>query len=69
MTRQCQRQFLALNAAAVVADFEQLRAARGKLHGDVGGTGIETVFEQLFERRGRPLDHFAGSDLIDQQIG
>jgi hypothetical protein len=30
---------------------------------------VERVLEQLLERRGRALDHLAGGDLIDQQIG
>ena len=29
--------------------------------------GVERVLDQLLDRRGRPLDHFAGGDAVDQQ--
>ena len=31
--------------------------------------GVEAVLEELLQRRGRPLDDFAGGDLVDQLIG
>ena len=50
------------HARAIIADFDELRSARGELYRDVGRAGIETVFEQFFQCRGGSFDHFTGGN-------
>jgi hypothetical protein len=69
MPRDRERQILALDARAVVGHPQPLDAAARDVDVDLRRAGIETVLEQLLQRRSRPLDDFAGSDLIDQEIG
>src|SRR5205823_14586455 len=38
-------------------------------HGDAARVRVEAVLEQLLEHRRGPLDHLAGGDLADQEIG
>jgi hypothetical protein len=69
MPGQRQRQFFRRDAAAVVGDPDQLDAAFLQIDANLGRTRIQTVFQQLLQRRRRPLDHLAGGDLRDQQVG
>ena len=57
---------LLVHAAAVVDDANELAAAF--LDGDVDArrAGVERVLDQLLHRRGRPLDHLAGGDAVDE---
>jgi hypothetical protein len=64
--RQRQRQFLAADTAAVIAHPDALLAALLDIHLDAAGAGIEAVFQQFLDHRGRPLDDLTGSDLVDQ---
>ena len=41
-------------------------AAVAQRHIDARGAGVDGVFDQLLHRRGRPLDHLAGGDAVDQ---
>ncbi len=66
---QCQRQLVAGDAAAVVNDANQLDAAFLELDLEGRAAGVEGIFQQFLEYRGRPIDDFAGSDLADQAIG
>ncbi|MCY1259446.1 hypothetical protein D9M68_187560 [compost metagenome] len=66
MARQGQRQVVGGNAAAIVAHPQQLHAALLHFDVDAPGTGIQAVFQQFLDHRGRPLDHFAGGDLVGQ---
>ena len=36
---------------------------------DAFGAGIQRVFDQFLDHRGRPLDDLAGGNLVDQGIG
>ena len=36
---------------------------------DAARAGIERVLDQFLHRRGRPLDHLAGGDAVDDQLG
>ena len=63
---QRQRQLAGRDAAAVVADADQVDAAAFQGHVDVAGAGIEGVFQQLLDDRGRSLDDLAGGDLVGQ---
>ena len=52
------------DAGAVVADLDQLDAPRLDGNGDLGRTGVDGIFHQLFDHRGRTLHHFARSDQL-----
>ena len=69
MTRQGQRHLLRCDAASIVSDSDALDAALFQPYGDVGGTGVERVFEQLFDHGRGTFHHFAGGDLGDQLVG
>ena len=64
-----QRQFVPVDAATVVAHPDQLRPARSYVDMDIVGAGVETVFDELLDDGGRPLDDLAGSDLVDEVAG
>ncbi len=68
VARKRERQLLALDAAAVVGDDDAPDAARLEPDFDATGAGVERVFDQFLDHRGRPLDHLAGSDLADQEV-
>src|SRR5258706_102296 len=69
MARDGQAQLRLADAAAVVADFEELGAAGRELHANVVRAGVEAVFEQFLQRGRRPLDNFSRGDLVDQKVG
>ena len=52
------------DAGAVVADLDQFDAAGLDAHRDLGGTGVDGVFEQFFDHRSRPLDDLTGGDQL-----
>ena len=63
---QRQRDFIGPHAAAVIGHFDQVQPALREAHGDVGRAGIDRVLDQFLERGGRPFDHFARGDAIDE---
>ncbi len=63
------RQIGARHALAVVGDADQPAAAAVGEHIDAGRAGIERVLDQFLDHARRPLDHFAGSDAIDDRFG
>jgi len=64
-----QRQLFRRNAAAVVDDPNQFQAPLLYRDVDPRGAGVERVFQQFLDHAGRPLDDFAGGDLVDDQRG
>ena len=64
-----QRQLVGRDAAAVVDHADQFQSALLDRHVDPRGPGIDGVFHQLLDHAGRPLDHLAGGDLVDQATG
>ena len=66
--RDRQGKLLGRHAVAVVAHGQLLDPAGDDLHLDPVGTGIEGVFHQFLDHAGRPLDHLAGGDLVDQGL-
>lgn len=52
------------HAAAVVGDAHQARAARFDFHRDAGGAGVDGVFQELLDHRGRTLHDFAGGNQV-----
>ena len=57
------------HTAAVVRDPQEGHAAVPDLNGDLGGTGIHGVFQQLLNNGGRPLHHLTGGDQIGNMGG
>jgi hypothetical protein len=68
VARQRERQLLGRDAAAVVGDGDALDAAFLQPDGDLGGAGVERVFQQLLDHGRRPLDHLAGGDLRNELV-
>ena len=64
-----ERELVRGHAAAVVGDRDQRLAAAGELDRDPPRAGVERVLDQLLDRRGRPLDHLARGDAVDQMLG
>jgi len=64
-----QQRVVAQHAAAIVGDADEAPAAGFHLHADLGGAGVQAIFEQLLDHRGRPLDHFSGGDFIGDLVG
>src|SRR5947208_15821659 len=69
VARGRKRQAVAPDAGAVVLDLDALCAPLVERHGDAARVRVEAVLEQLLEHRRGPLDHLAGGDLADQEIG
>jgi hypothetical protein len=63
-----QRQIRGREAAAVVDDFDQLDAATLNRDPDPRGAGIDGVFDQLLDDRGRAFDDLSGGDLADRSF-
>ena len=64
-----QQQLVGANAAAVVGHANQIRAALLDRHVDPRGPGVHGVLQQLLDDARRPLDDFAGRDLVDHARG
>ena len=69
MAAQRQRHFCARNAMPVVVDRDLAHAAGRQAHGDLRGTCVERIVDQLLHDRRGPLDHFTSCDLADQLVG
>ncbi len=66
VTGNGQRQLIGRHAAAVIADADQFGTAADDRYFNPCGAGVDAVFQQFFDNRGGPFDHFAGGDLVDQ---
>ena len=64
-----QQGVVAEHAAAIVDDADEAAAAGFHFHADVGGAGVEGVFEELLHDGGGPFDHFSSGDFIGDLIG
>jgi hypothetical protein len=69
MARQRERQFIAGDSAAIVRHPDTLDPALLQFDTDFARAGIDTVFQQFLQGRRGALDHLAGGDLRNQQIG
>jgi DNA-binding SARP family transcriptional activator len=69
VAREREGEVLACDPGAVVVHLHPPRAAFDERHAELARAGIEAVFDQLLEHRRRPLDHLAGRDLADEQLG
>ena len=61
-----ERQILGAHPASIVDDANEPPPAR--LYGDIDarGAGVERIFDELLHGGGRPLDHLAGGDAVDE---
>ena len=57
------------HAVTIIDDANELAATGFDLDADAGGTGVEGVFEQLFDDGGGAFDDFASSDLVRHEVG
>ena len=69
MAGKGQADILRADTAAVIGYAKGRKAAFLDIHGDGGGAGVHAVFYQFFDGGGRPLHHFAGSNLADDLRG
>ena len=61
-----QPRILRLHPLAIVVDANQLLAAELDGDGDAPRAGVDGVLDQLLDDGGRPLDDFAGGDLVGE---
>ena len=66
---QRQRDLVLRHAAAVVDDLDPVQPAGRKAHCDPGGTRVDRVLDQLFQRAGRSFHHFTRRDAVDEMLG
>ena len=59
----------ARHADAIVDHREEGAAALLQGDGDAARAGVDRILDQLLHRTGRPLDHLAGGDAVDQVAG
>ena len=64
-----QLQIGAGHALAVVGYADQPAAAAIGEHVDAVRAGVERVLDQFLDDAGRPLDHLAGGDAVDDRFG
>src|SRR6202043_2886361 len=69
MPRQRHRQLAGRDTAAVVAHPYQSDAAPLDVDLDTRGSSVQRVLGELLDDRGRPFDHLAGGDLVDEFAG
>ncbi len=68
MTLDGQPRIVRLHAFAVVLDADLLLAAELDVDRQAPGAGVDGVLDQLLDDRRRPLDDFAGGDLIGEVL-
>ena len=69
MAFEAEQRVIAAHAEAVVGDANQAASAGADFDGDFLRAGIEGIFDQFLNDAGRPLDHFAGGDLVGDLFG
>ena len=69
MALEGQQSVVAIHAAAVVGDADQLAPAGLDLDADAVGPGVQSVLQQLFNDGGRPVHHLARGDLVGNLVG
>jgi hypothetical protein len=68
MPLERERDFLGGHAASVVGHFDPCESAIFDLDRDPRRAGVDCVLDQFLERGGRPLDHFARGNTVDQRL-
>src|SRR5438270_593003 len=69
MTLDGETRIFSRHAGAVVADFDEFLAAGFEDDVDGPSPGVDRVFDQLLDDRGRPLHDLARRNLVDQLRG
>ena len=69
MALQGHERVLAIHARTIVSHAQECRPGTAHLHFNAGRTRIEAVLHQLFDDRGRTLDHFARRHLAGYHLG
>jgi hypothetical protein len=64
-----ERKVVACHAGAVVGHHDAPLSAAFGQNVDAGRAGIERILHQFLDHAGRPLDHLAGGDAIDDAFG
>ena len=66
---QAEQRVIPAHAKPIVRHADQTPAPRLNLHGDACGLGIQGILDQLLDHAGRTLHHFAGGNLVGNQLG
>lgn len=66
MASHCQRHILWVDTITIIADLNQPKPTLFNINADMGGVGIDGVFDQFFDNGCRACDHLASGDLIDE---
>jgi len=69
MAREREREFIGGDALAVIADADKAHPALFQVNLPPPRPGIQRIFDQFLDHRGRALDHLACGDLVDEDIG
>jgi hypothetical protein len=69
MTFQRQGNFCRAHPAAIVGHVDQIEPAADKLYRNCTCTGVDRIFGQFLERRGRTFNHFTRCDPVDEGFG
>jgi hypothetical protein len=69
MPRQRKRQLIFRYTGAVVPDADQFLTAGVDINGYRSRARVQAVLDQFLYDGCRPLDNFAGGDLIDEVFG
>src|SRR5258708_35225152 len=64
MTHKSDRKLVGGDPRTVVADPDRRPPRAPHVDVDASGVRVESVFQKLFDHRGRPLDHLAGCDRV-----
>ena len=64
-----QQRIIAHHAAAIIGNAYELASSALHADHDAGGAGVEGILQQLFDHRRRPVNYFAGRDLIGHLVG
>ncbi len=62
-------QVVRTDAVAIIADADQPDATLFQIDINPAGASIKRIFDQFLDYRKRAFDHFAGGNLINQDIG
>ena len=68
MALERQQSVVAHHAHAVIRQPNQAAAAGLDIQAKLRGSGVERIFEQLFDDAGGPFDHFSGSDFVGDDV-
>ena len=60
---------VAIHARSVIGHADQPAPPGHDLDGDLGGAGVDGILDQFLDHRGRAFHHFAGGDLVGDDLG